>query len=53
MSHYTWKYVGYFQLSFDMISNIISQWKENLLSKISVPLDHEIFAPCFMSMDTL
>ena len=34
-----------------LISNIIPQWKENRLCIISVPLDHKIFASCFMSLD--
>ena len=35
--------------SISLISNINPQWKENRLCMISVSLDCEIFAPCFMS----
>ena len=33
-----------------LISNIIHS-DENRLCMVSIPLDYEIFAPCFMSLD--
>ena len=34
-----------------LISTIIAEWWENPVCMISVPLDYEIFASCFMSLD--
>ena len=34
-----------------LISNINPQCQENKLCMISIPLDHEMFTPCFMSLD--
>ena len=50
MPHYTRKYAGYFQISFDMTSNIIPQWWEQTLYDLKTS-DHVIFVPCFMSLD--
>ena len=36
-----------------LISNTIPQWYENRHLMILIPLDHEIFAPCFVSLGTL
>ena len=44
----TW---GIFKHLLILISNMIPQWEESTLCMISIPLDHEIFAPCFMSLD--
>ena len=34
-----------------LIYNIIPQWWENRFCMISIPLNQEMFAPCFMSLD--
>ena len=49
MSHCTWKYV-IFKYSLILISSIIPVIKEQTLYNFNT-LNHEIFAPCFMSLD--
>ena len=34
-----------------LISNIIPQWWQNRFCMIAIPLDHEIFVPCCMSLN--
>ena len=50
MSHFTWKFMGFFQVSYDIdFSHISTVIREQTM--ILVPLDNEIFAPCFTSLD--
>ena len=34
-----------------LTSNVIPQWKESRLCLMSIPLDHAIFAPGFVSLE--